>query len=895
MKQIRSTILDTCANNKGCSKRLLWDTLKCTMRGTCIGYAAKRNKLLNKRRYELQTELTTIKENLAQVHKVQNEADIATLKTRLELLKAEQHELISEETKGAALRSQYQYYEEGDKSTKFFLNLEKARGARKQITRLKTMEGKTVTSNQEILTEEVKYYTKLYKSTETTGTDTDKLLHNICSNDSNKITEECNKELDKDISEEEIRKIMVNSPKDKSPGSDGFTTEFYIAFWPEIKHPLMESYREAIQDGTMSITQKQGVISLIPKPNKDPEELKNWRPITLLNQDYKYLAKCVADRCKDLVPKIISTDQTGFVNGRYIGTNIIRIQNLIAHCTNNGINGTLINVDFEKAFDSIEWKFIYKALTYFGFSEKFIKLIKMFYKDIETCITNNGHISQFFKPSRGVRQGCPLSPTIFVIPIELLAIYLKNSPEIEGIKSKDGSNYLVSQFADDTSLAIINKPGSIAKTLELLDNFTSISGLKINVDKSEILMLGICTMWDIPTCHRMLVKDSVKILGINIHQNPETTNHLNYEPVKAKMKSLLDIWSKRKLSLAGKICVLKTLILSQIIYCLTVLPTPSEEYLSEINTMMFRFIANNKPEKLKRETLIGDYKEGGFKMTDIYSQESAIKACWMKRLANNAGVWRELMLEKIQLVDYRYLLRSNIAYEDLPFKLPATSIWASIWKAWCRTNYKQEILHLDEILNQTLWFNSQIRVGGKAAYNRRWSTHDIMWINNIVKGDGPYTILNREEIEEKYHCNIPYLEYYSLISAIPKQWKKILTARTTLDDTDLEDYKLFDRIDDTRHPSRIVYNIMLAKRFAPPTNKAEKWSNILNQEVNTSALLQGLERGRVCTISSKLRSFNYNFFMCNIPYESRLFNMKIKPTNECQHCRVKESILQPGS
>ena len=146
------------------------------------------------------------------------------------------------------------------------------------------------------------------------------------------------------------------------------------------------------------------------------------------------------------------------------------------------------------------------------------------------------------------------------------------------------------------------------------------------------------------------------------------------------------------------------------------------------------------------------------------------------------------MLEKIQLVDYRYLLQSDITYNDLPFTLPATSVWANIWQSWCQANYKHELPCQDEIFNQTLWLNSKIRIGDNVAYNKQWITKNIKWIHDIVKGDGPYTFLTKEEIEEKYECHIPFMEYYGLLSAIPKEWKKGLTKRETTVDIDQEDY-----------------------------------------------------------------------------------------------------------
>ena len=189
---------------------------------------------------------------------------------------------------------------------------------------------------------------------------------------SQKLDSRTTQHLDEAISENEIEKIIQDSPKDKSPGTDGLTTEFYQKMWPDIKHLVIKAFNEALTEGELGISQKQGIISLIPKVCKDPDHIKNWRPITLLNQDYKILAKCIAKRCEDLIPMIVSTDQTGFVNGRLINTNLHRVQNLIEHCKEYNINGLLVNIDFEKAFDSIEWPFIWKALKYFNFPEKII-------------------------------------------------------------------------------------------------------------------------------------------------------------------------------------------------------------------------------------------------------------------------------------------------------------------------------------------------------------------------------------------------------------------------------------------------------------------------------------------------------------------------------------------
>ena len=170
----------------------------------------------------------------------------------------------------------------------------------------------------------------------------------------------------------------------------------------------------------------------------------------------------------------------------------------------------------------------------------------------------------------------------------------------------------------------MNTTNILPTTLNLLERFTTISGLKINIDKSELLMLGSCTIWDIPKKYRPIVKESVKILGIHLSRDHRMVYTLNYIPVLDKIKNLATIWSKRNLSLAGKITIIKTMILSKLIYCMTVLPKPPLEHLKDVERITYKFIANNKQEKLPRATLIGDFKEGGYRMTDIHSQLQAI-------------------------------------------------------------------------------------------------------------------------------------------------------------------------------------------------------------------------------------------------------------------------------
>ena len=233
------------------------------------------------------------------------------------------------------------------------------------------------------------------------------------------------------------------------------------------------------------MTQRRGIITLIPKKHKPVNKLKNWHPITLLNYDYKIASKCIANRIQKILPKLIYNDQTGFLKGRFIGENIRLIDSIIHYANTKQIPGLLLFIDFEKAFDSIEWAFIKKTLHYYNFRSSLVAWFRLFYSDISSCVQNNGWswASDFFPLSRGVRQGCPLSSYLFLLLLsaEILGSAIRNDNLIRGFKVLDTESK-ISQYADDTTLILDGSEPSFSRSLSI---FTLISGLKVNYEKNE--------------------------------------------------------------------------------------------------------------------------------------------------------------------------------------------------------------------------------------------------------------------------------------------------------------------------------------------------------------------------------------------------------------------------
>jgi hypothetical protein len=693
------------------------------------------------------------------------------------------------------------------------------------------------------------------------------------------------------ITEEEIWTIIKNNPKNKSPGTDGLTNEFYQEYWHQIKKYLLDSFNKGLDKGILNMSQRRGIISLIPKPQKDLEDLKNWRPITLLNHDYKLLTKAIANRIKKILPEIINDDQGGFVQNRYIGCNIQRIQNLIDICEEQKEDNILINIDFEKAFDTIEWDFIYQTLQHLNFPINFINWIKTIYNGIETCIINNGFTTKFFKPQKGVRQGCPLSPYIFILTVELMNRWIRKKISQHGTQDKKGNNYLILQFADDTSFAINNNAKAIHDLFEHLRKFGEASGLKININKTEILLLGNTLKENIPKNYKKYVKDSVKYLGCNIYKSHKKTTEMNIEEAVNKIKKLLEKWNRRYTTLSGKIAVIKSLLLPQLTYILSTMPSPPKEKIQEINKLFYKFLYSGGSEKIKRNILIGDYNTGGYRMTDLISYIKAIKIRWIDRLIQIPGLWKK-NIENTCGIDIVYLSRCNIKFKDLPFKFAEDSMWNEIWREWCMENYK-EPEGIEEILEQNLWYNSNILIQGKVQLWKRWEEAGIKWIADLisVNNDGSMEILPIGEMEECYDIKIKQMEYNSLISALPKSWKKLIrTEIYTGEEEDKESILLIDNIQKSSKPMKMIYKTLVEKKKELPERAILQWNTDLRKNLTSKEILSAHTANHGSVSNHKLKSFNCNFLNRNVPTNKYLKDLRKTEDDKCPFCGKIEDL-----
>lgn len=519
-----------------------------------------------------------------------------------------------------------------------------------------------VLKGQKLIQEEIcLFYSNLYKS-KLNKSECDILFESI-NDDIKKLDAEDKHILEEELTITEIENALKQMKNSKSPGIDGLTSEFLKHFWVDIKKSPYKAFLECIKKGCLSPTMKTGLITLLPKPKKDLLMLDNWRPITLLCNDYKLLALVYANRIKQILGKLVEEYQSAFIKGRYIHNHIRLILDMIDYQPYIQSESFVLFIDFFKAFDTVEHEFMFTVLKKLGFGERFCKVIKMFYNDIYSYISLNPGMTS--KILRGIRQGCPISPKLFILCTQMLAYLIVNHPQIKGITIFD-YEYRISQFADDTVI-FLNDKSKIEKALDIISVFSRASGLCLNLKKCEILPLHPCAE---PYISSIPVKTEVKYLGLTISKDSNKRQLLNIEGKIDDMKKSLNFWLMRDLSILGRILLTKAEGISKLVYPCQALYVPPQ-MIKKVNSIIFNFIWKNKTHYLKKSVMINEYKNGGLKAAEFESMIGVFKLNWIKAyLAKPNSIWFHIPKCLFQNVGgLEFLLRCDFDITKLPIKL----------------------------------------------------------------------------------------------------------------------------------------------------------------------------------------------------------------------------------
>ena len=810
-----------------------------------------------------------------------------------EHLQKEYEDLFSNKCKGARVRSRIQHWEEGEKSTKYFFGLEKRNSKEKSWSKIFDKNGHTLIGTRDIQNRQVEFYKDLYKSQNLSNNAAERAFFLSSDNVTKQLSDESKELLDSDISLEEMKKALIKMKNNKSPGPDGLCIEFYKLYWSVIADDLYDVFITGLEDRQLAYTQYLATIVLLYKKGPRPD-IRNWRPIALLNTDYKLLSKIFAERIRKVLPEIIHSDQKGCVSGRYMGENIRLIDDILFEIENQSPDSIILQLDQEKAFDRVEWDWLFSVLSFFNFGDVFIENLKTLYRNAKVSIMTNGYQSQYFNISRGIRQGDSLSALLYVIQFEPLMSKIRNSPHIEGVtldlkNLKEKVTVKGCQYVDDSNSSLKNI-GNVPDFFEILKKFEKISGSKVNFGKTVCL-----TVDDHLKDPSELLNPTIgpeKVLGAPLGKNRNDKGDFWDKRIK-KLEAKLNIWRLRNLSFEGKSLIIRSLGVSQITNALENL-SMSEEHIKRVNKILFNFLWSGKNVKMKKEICFLPRDLGGLNIVNIETLIKVKRIQWVIRcLKETTGQpWAKLIENYLRCLDNDF----NIDF----FALKVTDSADSVKKVNIPDFYKECILSFQELLrtasirhdNEIVWCNDKFKFNGKVLQFKHWSTQGLQLLGDLYKDGALSKQLIKSKLTKKSGI---FFEFWRMKKAVPNTISKIeynenlinggkefiLNQHIEVPDVGLKPLKDLT--------SKELYSIFNLSNI-PDIPSKRYWSRKFNiDDIDWKTWYQ------VNTVNHFLprpvKDYNFKIIYNLVNTERKLFMMKYS-TGKCVNCKIHTENLE---
>ena len=526
----------------------------------------------------------------------------------------------------------------GDSNNNFFFKRCKSRWNHNKILQLNDASGNTCTGHNAVSRIAVDYYSKLLGTSHSVNS-----LPEDISLPS--ITAAQALDLQVPFSNDDIFKTLKTMAKNKCPGPDGFTVEFYLASWSIVGDDVCNAILYFFNTLHLPRIINSTALALVPK-SQSPSSMADFRPIACCNTLYKCITKMIASKLKRIMPSLISNPQSAFIPGRKIGDNILLCQALLRdYHVQTGPQRCAFKIDLRKAFDSLNWDFLRTVLTKMGFPGPFINLLMTCVEGSMLSIKLNGAIEGFFAAKSGLRQGDPLSPYLFVIAMEVLTACLKKhtaSPSFKHhwcAKDLDISHVM---FADDVFLFCHGDNTSVDKLMMGLQDFSLCSGLIPNNLKSSFYSSNISQ-----DTHDY-IRDStgftegtlpVKYLGL-----PLISSKLSYRlclPLVMRICNKIDGWTNKCLSQAGRLQLLKAVLYGILNYWSVHFMLP-KAVLKKLQSIFTHFLwggssSNSKLVKVAWSDCCTPKSEGGLGLCDLNSWNTAACLYQLWRITQSAS------------------------------------------------------------------------------------------------------------------------------------------------------------------------------------------------------------------------------------------------------------------
>ena len=581
--------------------------------------------------------------------------------------------------------------------------------------------------------------------------------------------------------------------------------------------------------------------------------------------DVKILSRVLAQRLQLTITLIINKDQNAFIRGHNIGENILDVYSLVATAEEHEEEDILIFLDIEKAYDTVSWRFLSAVLEKLDFPDSFVRWVEILHRNKDLRIYNNGFGSDPIKPNKGLAQGCPLSPLLFIIAISRLAEVLSKNNKIKGIKCANTEKKCC-MAADDTVIAARGSDKNLKEIIRVLQAFYVDSGLKINYDKSSIVRIG---KWKDKNKTFRNGKDFVwlsqdeKLRYLGILLTGEGHSGLVENVL---LLSTCDIVKATQglryqhVSLIGKVLLLRSLINSKIVYKLLHYPSPHIIILKKLDKLFYDYIWRGR-HRINKACMEQPVVRGGLNMINVFDQNFSLKCRWLAQALQESvdkAFW-EIHLQACIRIPLKDFLRCNLTSQSMKKLLKGVDcfpeFWFRLFKEWfsrsyVRRLYKDNLIN-EEMFNKGLLFNSKL---GRSSYN--------FFAYEWLKERGCFTFEEVKQIWEFLTVN----EHDNLLRNFNYKVRKDIV--TFMEDQDINvssnNQSLFNVIMKPNCRTKQIYLFVIEKKFLLPIQKISKWERDLESNLRHNWLF-------LCKKSCLLFTPNLKAF--HIQFLNRAFNL----------------------
>ncbi|GJV51398.1 RNA-directed DNA polymerase, eukaryota [Tanacetum coccineum] len=467
----------------------------------------------------------------------------------------------------------------------------------------------------------------------------------------NRLNHEQSTELESSITREEIRNAVWGCGENKSPGPDGFTFEFFRKFWSVVGPDFCTAVEWFFDHASFSIGCNSSFIALIPK-SLDPKSVGDYRPISLIGSMYKVITKILATRLSVVISDLISDVQTAFLPNRQILDGPFIINELLARCHHKKQRAMVFKVDFAKAYDSIRWDYLEDVLHSFGFGSKWRSWIRGCLNSGMASILVNGSPTSEFQFHRGLKQGDPLAPYLFILVMESLHLSFTRVIEagiFTGVRIDPSTMISHLFYADDVVFIGEWSQDNLKGIMHSLRCFSLLSGLSINIKKSHLLGVGIPASYVNEAASSIgcsVMKAPFKYLGVMVGGNASLVKA--WDDTINKLKMRLSKWKLKTLSIGGRLTLLKSVLGSTPIYNMSLYKVP-KTVLNSMEAIRRNFFNGTQDDErkitwVKWTKVLASKKQGGLGVSSFYALNRALLVKWVWRfLSRDNSLWARII------------------------------------------------------------------------------------------------------------------------------------------------------------------------------------------------------------------------------------------------------------